>query len=93
MVLVDPKQMPTTHEGLKQWVVEKSKEKDYLMMTDVAKDVYEIIGGGSSANTLNRSGHLLHLQHLIHFQKNLKISTALKRQNLNLFSYLSILRC
>ena len=27
-------------------VIEKSKEKDYLMMTDVAKDVYEIIGGG-----------------------------------------------
>ena len=46
MVLVDPKQMPTTHEGLKQWVIGKSKEKDYLMMTDVAKDVYEIIGGG-----------------------------------------------
>ena len=46
MVLVDPKQMPTTHEGLKQWVIEKSKEKDYLIMTDVAKDVYEIIGGG-----------------------------------------------
>ena len=46
MVLVDPKQMPTTHEGLKQWVIEKSKEKDYLMMTDVAKEVYEIIGGG-----------------------------------------------
>ena len=46
MVLVDPKQIPTTHEGLKQWVIEKSKEKDYLMMTDVAKDVYEIIGGG-----------------------------------------------
>ena len=46
MVLVDPKQMPTTHEGLKQWVIEKSKEKDYLMLTDVATDVYEIIGGG-----------------------------------------------
>ena len=46
MVLVDSKQMPTTHEGLKQWVIEKSKEKDYLIMTDVAKDVYEIIGGG-----------------------------------------------
>jgi len=46
MVLVDAKQMPTTHEGLKQWVIEKSKEKDYLMMTDVAKEVYEIIGGG-----------------------------------------------
>ena len=29
MVLVDPKQMPTTHEGLKQWVIEKSKEKPF----------------------------------------------------------------
>jgi len=46
MVLVDTKQMPQTHEGLKQWVIEKSKAKDYLIMTDVARDVYEIIGGG-----------------------------------------------
>ena len=46
MVLVDSNQMPTTHEGLKNWVIEKSREKDYLMMTDVARDVYDIIGGG-----------------------------------------------
>jgi len=46
MVLVDLNQMPTTHEGLKNWVIEKSREKDYLMMTDVARDVYDIIGGG-----------------------------------------------
>ena len=46
MVLIDSKKMPTTHEGLKQWVIDKSKEKDYLMMTDVAKDVFDIIGGG-----------------------------------------------
>lgn len=46
MVLVDKNLMPTTHEGLKKWVIEKSREKDYLMMTDVAKDVYDIIGGG-----------------------------------------------
>ena len=46
MVLIDSKKMPTTQEGLKQWVIDKSKEKDYLMMTDVAKDVFDIIGGG-----------------------------------------------
>ena len=43
MVLVDKNQMPKTHEGLKQWVIDKSKEKDYLTHTDVAKDVQEII--------------------------------------------------
>jgi len=46
MVLIDSKKMPTTHEGLKQWVINKSKEKNFLMLTDVAKDVYKIIGGG-----------------------------------------------
>jgi len=46
MVLIDTKKMPTTHEGLKQWVINKSKEKNFLMLTDVAKDVYKIIGGG-----------------------------------------------
>ena len=46
MVLVDKNQMPKTHEGLKQWVIDKSKEKDYLMHTDVAKDVQDIIAGG-----------------------------------------------
>jgi uncharacterized protein (DUF2236 family) len=46
LVLVDVNQMPTTHEELKDWVVVKSKEKDYLVLTDVATDVYKIIGGG-----------------------------------------------
>jgi len=46
MVLVDSKQMPKTHEELKKWVIKKSQEKDYLLMTDVSKDVYDIIGGG-----------------------------------------------
>ena len=46
MVLVDKNQMPKTHEGLKQWVIDKSKEKDYLMHTDVAEDVQDIIAGG-----------------------------------------------
>ena len=46
LVLVDVNQMPTTHEELKDWVVAKSKEKNYLVLTDVATDVYKIIGGG-----------------------------------------------
>ena len=46
MVLVDRKIMPKTHEELKNWVIEKSKEKDYLVLTDVAIDVADIISGG-----------------------------------------------
>ena len=46
MVLVDRKIMPKTHEELKNWVIEKSKEKDYLVLTDVAIDVADIINGG-----------------------------------------------
>ena len=46
LVLVKKDEIPKTHEELKQWVISKSKEKDYLIMTDVAKDVYDIIGGG-----------------------------------------------
>ena len=46
MVLVDIDKVPNTHEGLKQWVIEKSKEKNYFVYTDVAKDVQDIIAGG-----------------------------------------------
>ncbi len=46
MVLVDREIMPKTHEDLKNWVIEKSKEKDYLVLTDVAIDVADIINGG-----------------------------------------------
>ena len=46
LVLVDVKNMPQTHEDLKSWVIEKSKSKNYLIYTDVAKDVQEIISGG-----------------------------------------------
>ena len=46
MVLVDRKIMPKTHEELKDWVIEKSREKDYLIPTDVAIDVADIISGG-----------------------------------------------
>ncbi len=46
MVLVDHKIMPKTHKELKNWVIEKSREKDYLVLTDVAIDVADIISGG-----------------------------------------------
>ena len=46
LVLVDTSNMPQTHEELKYWVIEKSKQEDYLVRTDVADDVYNIIGGG-----------------------------------------------
>tara|TARA_B100001173_G_scaffold188832_1_gene162831 strand:+ start:108 stop:950 length:843 start_codon:yes stop_codon:yes gene_type:complete len=46
MCLVDRDIIPKTHDGLKEWVIEKSRKKDYLMSTDVAEDVKDIIGGG-----------------------------------------------
>ena len=46
MVLVDRDKMPKTHKKLKEWVIEKSREKDYLVLTDVAEDVADIISGG-----------------------------------------------
>jgi len=44
--LVDTKEMPQTHDELKDWVTTKSREKDYLIVTDVAEDVKDIIAGG-----------------------------------------------
>jgi uncharacterized protein (DUF2236 family) len=46
LVLIDKKLMPQTHDELKDWVVKKSRENDYLVLTDVAKDVQDIIDGG-----------------------------------------------
>ena len=46
LVLVDINEMPKTHEDLKKWVIEKSRTKNYLIYTDVAKDVQDIIAGG-----------------------------------------------
>tara|TARA_B100000963_G_C22612821_1_gene665764 strand:+ start:1321 stop:2163 length:843 start_codon:yes stop_codon:yes gene_type:complete len=46
LVLIDIEKMPSTHEGLKEWVKNKSKKDDYLKLTDVAKDVQDIISGG-----------------------------------------------
>ena len=46
LVLIDTDNMPKTHEDLKKWVINKSKENKYLLLTDVAKDVQGIISGG-----------------------------------------------
>ena len=46
LVLVDKKLMPKTHNGLKEWIIKKSRKKDFLLLTDVATDVYKIIKGG-----------------------------------------------
>ena len=46
MVLVNKELMPKTHEELKQWVITKSRKKNYILKTDVADDVYDIIKGG-----------------------------------------------
>ena len=46
LVLVNKDKMPKTHDGLKNWVIEKSQEDGYLVSTDVAEDVKNIIGGG-----------------------------------------------
>ena len=46
MCLVDRSIIPETHDGLKEWVMQKSRQKDYLMSTDVAEDVKDIIAGG-----------------------------------------------
>jgi uncharacterized protein (DUF2236 family) len=46
LVLVNIDKMPQTHDELKDWVTRRSREKDYLMITDVAEDVKDIIGGG-----------------------------------------------
>ena len=45
-VLVDKNKMPQTHNELRDWVIQKSREENYLLLTDVAKDVKNIISGG-----------------------------------------------
>ena len=46
LVLIDIDKTPKTHEELKRWVMEKSRDKNYLRLTDAAKDVQDIISGG-----------------------------------------------
>ncbi len=43
---MDKNLMPKTHNELKQWVINKSREENYILLTDVAKDVKDIIAGG-----------------------------------------------
>ena len=46
LVLMDKKLIPKTHDELKLWVINKSREKNFILLTDVARDVKEIIAGG-----------------------------------------------
>ncbi len=46
LVLIDENNMPQSHDELKQWVIDKSREEGYLIFTDVANDVQDIIAGG-----------------------------------------------
>ena len=46
LVLINIEDMPQSHVDLKKWVIKKSKTKDYLKLTDVGKDVQNIIAGG-----------------------------------------------
>jgi len=46
LVLVTTKKIPQTHQDLIDWVKNKSKEKNYLLLTDVAEDVKNIISKG-----------------------------------------------
>ena len=46
MVLINIEIMPKTHDDLKKWVINKSNQKNYLKLTDVAEDVQDIISGG-----------------------------------------------
>ena len=43
LVLVDEKKVPKTHQSLVDYIKKLSKEKDFLLLTDVAEDVKEII--------------------------------------------------
>lgn len=46
LVLIDKEKMPRTHNDLRDWVIAKSREDGFLVVTDVANDVKDIIGGG-----------------------------------------------
>ena len=46
MMLIEKNFIPKTHEELKNWVIEKSRTNKYLLNTDVAEDVRDIISGG-----------------------------------------------
>ena len=72
MCLVDRSIIPKTHDGLKEWVIQKSRQKDYLMTTDVAEDVKDIIGGGPVPGHIKPIWPSLLLLHSTPFLLNLK---------------------
>ena len=72
--------MPQTHNDLKDWVIEKSKTKNYLLMTDVAKDVSEIIAGGPVPKHIKPIWPFISLLLSIHYQTSLKIFMELNQQ-------------
>ncbi len=46
LVLIDTNKMPKSHNDLKEWVITESRQKNNLILTDVAEDVKNIIAGG-----------------------------------------------
>ena len=70
LVLVDIKKMPKTHEELKNWVINKSRD-NYLITLMLLKMFKTLLLVVLFQLTSNQSGHSLPLQHLILFQKNL----------------------
>tara|TARA_A100001011_G_scaffold284946_1_gene295415 strand:+ start:35 stop:877 length:843 start_codon:yes stop_codon:yes gene_type:complete len=46
LVLIDTNKMPKSHNDLKEWVIRESRQKNNLILTDVAEDVKNIIAGG-----------------------------------------------
>ena len=80
LVLVNTKKMPKTHDELKEWVKEKSSEKNYLIYTDVAKDVKDIIAGGPVPKHIKPIWPYLIYSISNPSQKNLKIFMKSKIQ-------------
>ena len=78
LVLIDIENMPKTHSALKKWVIDRSKKEEYLKMTDVAKDVQDIIAGGPVPKHIKPIWPLFLLQLLTHYQKSLRIFMELK---------------
>ena len=46
LVLIDESKMPRTHKELENWVIDLSRKKEFLLITDVANDVKSIIKRG-----------------------------------------------
>ena len=46
LVLIDENKMPQTHKELENWVIDLTRRKQFLLITDVANDVKSIIQTG-----------------------------------------------